>query len=163
MRIDNDVRSTPIQPFDPAGYDAVVFSDYNKGVVTYELVESMLQYNIPVFIDTKKTDLSRFEGCYVKINELERKYATTLPSSNWLITTRGRDGAEYNGVRYPAPDVGDVTDVCGAGDTFLAALVYKYLCIRDINHAINFATRAATVTVKHHGVYAPSLKEIEST
>jgi len=50
--------------------------------------------------------------------------------------------------------------VCGAGDTFLAALVYQFLTTNQIPEALLFANRAAAVTVKHMGVYAPTLKEI---
>jgi ribokinase len=54
----------------------------------------------------------------------------------------------------------DIIDVTGAGDTFLAALVYKHLETKDIATAIKFANRASGVTVKHVGVYAPRLEEI---
>ena len=50
--------------------------------------------------------------------------------------------------------------MCGAGDTFLAALVYKYLEEQSIDEAIKFAMNAAAVTVQHIGVYAPTLEEI---
>jgi sugar/nucleoside kinase (ribokinase family) len=51
--------------------------------------------------------------------------------------------------------------VCGAGDTFLAALVYQYLNSgKSIESAIEFAIKAAAVTVQHMGVYAPTLEEI---
>ena len=54
----------------------------------------------------------------------------------------------------------DVTDVCGAGDTFLAALVFQYLTTNNIDLAIPFANKAASITVQHMGVYAPNIKEI---
>ena len=56
-RIDEDTQSIPIVNVDPDGYDAVVISDYNKGVVSYELIEKLIESGIPVFVDTKKTDL----------------------------------------------------------------------------------------------------------
>ena len=136
----------------------IVISDYNKGCISYELVEEILQqFRGPVFIDTKKTDLARFEGAFVKINSLENSLAKTLPSQ--CIVTLGKQGCEYAGQIYPAPQV-EVADVCGAGDTFLTALVYQYLKTEQISEALLFANRAASVTVKHMGVYAPTLKEI---
>jgi sugar/nucleoside kinase (ribokinase family) len=54
-----------------------------------------------------------------------------------------------------------VTDVCGAGDTFLAALCYEYLKSNNMDLAIEFAIRASAVTVQHIGVYAPTLEEIK--
>jgi len=160
MRLDQDAANEPIvlNTTIPPIYDAVVISDYNKGCISYELVEQVLkQFSGPVFIDTKKTDLERFEGAFVKINSLEYSLAKTVPSN--LIVTLGKGGTTYAGITYPAVAV-EVADVCGAGDTFLAALVYEYLNTGDIPTAIAFANRAAAVTVKHMGVYAPKLKEI---
>jgi D-beta-D-heptose 7-phosphate kinase/D-beta-D-heptose 1-phosphate adenosyltransferase len=160
MRLDQDAKGGPIELATsiPSIYDAVVISDYNKGCISYGLVEEILQqFRGPVFIDTKKTDLARFEGAFVKINSLENSLAKTLTSK--LIVTLGKQGCEYAGQIYPAPQV-EVADVCGAGDTFLAALVYSYLETNSISEALVFANRAAAVTVKHIGVYAPTLKEI---
>ena len=164
MRIDKDVASDPIV-FDtaiPPIYDAIVVSDYNKGTVSYELIEELVQeVTVPIFVDTKKTDLARLNGCYIKINKLERSRATSLPDADKLIVTHGGDGAEWNGWVYAAEIAGDVTDVCGAGDTFLAALVYKFLQTNSMPEAIKFANQAAAVTVQHVGVYAPRLDEIQ--
>ena len=163
VRIDRDITSDPIR-FEteiPPVYDAIVISDYNKGTVDYELVINLIKtVTIPVYIDTKKTDLAQFNGCYIKINKAEHKQATSLPKLDKLIVTHGGDGAVWNGWVFPAEIVGDVTDICGAGDTFLAALVYKHLETGDMATAIKFANRASSVTVKHVGVYAPRLEEI---
>jgi D-beta-D-heptose 7-phosphate kinase/D-beta-D-heptose 1-phosphate adenosyltransferase len=71
VRIDNDVTSDPIR-FEtaiPDVYDAIVISDYNKGTVDYELITSLVKtQTVPIFIDTKKTDLAALNGCYIKIN-----------------------------------------------------------------------------------------------
>jgi D-beta-D-heptose 7-phosphate kinase/D-beta-D-heptose 1-phosphate adenosyltransferase len=164
LRMDNDVVSDPIK-FDtdiPDIYDAVIISDYNKGTVSYELITQLRgEFGGPIFIDTKKTDLARCAGCYVKINALEKSRATSFPDPDHLIVTHGGDGAEWNGWVYPAEIAGDVTDVCGAGDTFLAALAYSFLQTKHMPDAIKFANRAAAVTVKHVGVYAPRLEEIK--
>jgi bifunctional ADP-heptose synthase (sugar kinase/adenylyltransferase) len=162
MRLDQDATSGPItlETAIPAIYDAVVISDYNKGCISYELVEEILrEFKGPVFVDTKKTNLERFEGAFVKINSLEYSLAKSFPSN--LIVTLGKNGTSYAGITYPAVPV-EVADVCGAGDTFLAALTYEYLNTNDIPAAIAFANRAAAVTVKHIGVYAPTLKEIHA-
>ena len=164
LRMDKDVASEPItfETAIPPGYDAIVISDYNKGTVTYELIEELVkEVNVPIFVDTKKTDLARLAGCYVKINALEKSRATSLPDSQHLIVTHGEDGAYWDGCIYPAEIVGDVTDVCGAGDTFLAALVYEFLKTRHMPDAVKFANKASAVTVQHIGVYAPSLEEIK--
>ena len=164
LRIDKDVLSDPVSIVSeiPPIYDAIVISDYNKGSVSYELVEELRNTFVGhIFVDTKKTDLARFNGCYVKINELERKSAVSLPDPEWVITTLGGNGAMWDGWVFPAEVAGDVTDVCGAGDTFLSALTYEYLNKGDIRSAIKFAIRASAITVTHSGVYAPRLEEIK--
>jgi D-beta-D-heptose 7-phosphate kinase/D-beta-D-heptose 1-phosphate adenosyltransferase len=164
LRVDRDVESDPItfETAIPSGYDAIVISDYNKGTVTYELIEELVrEVTVPIFVDTKKTELARLAGCYVKINALEKSRATSLPDTEHLIVTHGSDGAEWNGWVFPAEIAGDVTDVCGAGDTFLAALVYKFLETSHMPDAVKFANKASAITVQHIGVYAPGLDEIK--
>jgi D-beta-D-heptose 7-phosphate kinase/D-beta-D-heptose 1-phosphate adenosyltransferase len=164
LRVDRDVEGNPItfETAIPPVYDAVVISDYNKGTVTYELIEELAQeVAVPIFVDTKKTDLARLSGCYVKINALEKSRATSLPKIDHLIVTQGHHGATWNGWIFPAEIAGDVVDVCGAGDTFLAALAYKFLETNHMPDAIKFANKASAVTVQHVGVYAPRLEQIK--
>jgi D-beta-D-heptose 7-phosphate kinase/D-beta-D-heptose 1-phosphate adenosyltransferase len=163
VRIDSDVISDPIT-FDtaiPDIYDAVVISDYNKGTVSYELMEEVIAtVKCPVFIDTKKTDLARLEGAWVKINELE--YGKIKSGCSGLIVTKGSRGAQTvcHSIDISAPQV-EVVDVTGAGDTFLSALAYQYVNTGSIEQAIKFAVAASAVTVQRLGVYAPTLQEIE--
>lgn len=161
VRIDNDIASDPIE-FEtaiPKVYDAIVISDYNKGTVSYEIIEEAIATGIPVFVDTKKTDLDRMQGAWVKINELE--YSKIKSECTGLIVTLGRNGAilPHHDLEFAAPSV-EVADVTGAGDTFLAALVTAYLTHKDVEKAIPYAIRAASVTVQHFGVYAPKPEEI---
>ena len=164
LRLDKDAISEPVtfETAIPPIYDAIVISDYNKGTVSYELIEELAkEVDVPIFVDTKKTDLARLSGCYVKINALEKSRATSLPKIDHLIVTQGHHGATWNGWGYPAELVGDVTDVCGAGDTFLAALAYQFLVTNSMPDAVKFANKAAAITVQHIGVYAPRLEQIK--
>jgi len=147
-------------------YDAVVISDYNKGFLSYELIGHIINsVTCPVFIDTKKTRLADISPpfaaphVYIKINELEFKNAKTF--SDNVIVTLGDRGAQYKSKIYPTNKV-EVADVCGAGDTFLAALAYQYLLTKNIKHAIIFANTAASITVQHRGNYAPTYDEIKN-
>jgi D-beta-D-heptose 7-phosphate kinase/D-beta-D-heptose 1-phosphate adenosyltransferase len=163
IRIDDDVTAIPVvlDTLVPDIYDAVVISDYNKGTVTYELMEEVIAtVKCPVFIDTKKTDLVRLQGAWVKINELE--YSKITSECSGLIVTRGANGASvmHHDIECPAPRV-EVADVTGAGDTFLSALAYCYLNTGSIEQAVKFAVTASAVTVQHLGVYAPTLQELE--
>jgi bifunctional ADP-heptose synthase (sugar kinase/adenylyltransferase) len=160
LRIDQDLSSRPVKlTTDLHIYDAIVISDYNKGSVTYELVENIINtYKGPIFVDTKKTDLYRFEGCFVKINQLEFELAKTYPTD--LIVTNGDKNVKYKNQRFDIPKI-EAFDVCGAGDTFLASLAYKYCETKNIDASIRFAIKAANVTIQHIGVYSPTLEEIE--
>ena len=163
LRVDEDIK---IQSWDnklpnTAEYDAVVISDYNKGFLSYEQIERILNDSTPlVFLDTKKKNLSRFNKAIVKVNESEYKSSTTICSN--LIVTYGGSHVTFHDEKYTVPKV-PVFDVCGAGDTFLAALVYD-CCTNNysIKEAISFAIKASAVTVQHLGVYSPSLKEVKN-
>ena len=162
VRIDNDIKSTPMtfETAIPNVYDAIVISDYNKGTISYELMEEIIAtVKCPVFIDTKKTDLERLQGAWVKINELE--YSKLKSECTGLIVTRGDKGATviHHDVECSAPKV-EVADVTGAGDTFLAAFAFQYINTTNLLQSIRFAIAASAVTVQHIGVYAPTLKEM---
>ena len=164
VRIDDEPKIEPWDGIvDTGGYDAVVVSDYNKGFLTYEHIQNLIHnFNGPVFIDTKKKNLEAFNGAYVKINEKEFE---AVESYAWdMIVTLGANGAmlrsEHANTNYATKKV-DVLDVCGAGDTFLAALAYQYLVTNSIDDAIKFANKASSITVQHVGNYAPTLKEIK--
>jgi D-beta-D-heptose 7-phosphate kinase/D-beta-D-heptose 1-phosphate adenosyltransferase len=141
-------------------YDAIIVSDYNKGFLSDDQIYSLIRNSeCPVFIDTKKQDLNMFNmpDTFVKVNELEYKNSTSTHDN--LIVTLGSKGAMYNNKMYPTKKV-EVMDVCGCGDTFLAALAVQYLFTKDIEKAIIFANIAAGITVQHRGNYAPSYDEI---
>ena len=167
LRVDSENDIVPWSgrtPFPIDTYDAVIISDYNKGFLTYEHIEGIIEksrhgVNFPVFIDTKKTDVERFQGAWVKINELE--YSRLKSECSGLIVTLGERGAKvpHHEIHCPTKSV-EVMDVCGCGDTFLAALTAQYLLTKDIEKAIIFANVAAGITVQHRGNYAPSYDEI---
>jgi len=165
LRIDQDQISNPvtIDLTTLQEYNAIVVSDYNKGSVSYETIETIrANYTGPIFVDTKKTDLKRFEGCFIKINELEYSRVTSLPEGtpSGLIVTMGNKGVRYQEHEISTPQV-EAFDVCGAGDTFLAALAFNYLVTNSILNAIDFAVKAASITIQHIGVYSPTLAEIK--
>jgi D-beta-D-heptose 7-phosphate kinase/D-beta-D-heptose 1-phosphate adenosyltransferase len=169
LRVDDEPEIVPwsgrihLSPIEQ--YDAIVISDYNKGFLSYEHIETIIRsVKCPVFIDTKKQDLSRFgaPNVFVKINEHEYKNRYSIPQN--LIITLGGDGASLKMIgnedkTYPTKSV-EVMDVCGCGDTFMAALVAQYLFTNDIEKSRIFANIAAGITVQHRGNYAPSYDEI---
>jgi len=142
---------------------AVVISDYDKGFITHNnakaLVSNAIMKQIPVFVDSKKRDLSCFENCTIKINSHERERVETLPKQCELITTAGKHGAYWNDFVFPAVKT-EIFDVCGAGDVFLSGLVCSYLHKKSLAEAIIFANKCASISVSHAGTYAIQLEDL---
>ena len=110
-----------------------------------------------MFLDTKK-----FLGdwCknidFIKINSSEHeKNFEQLPKYpylyNKLIVTKGKQGCEYKNKMYSTKEV-PVRDVSGAGDTFIAGLVFSYIKCNNIDNAIDFAQDCTTIVVQKSGV-----------
>ena len=136
-------------------YDAIVISDYNKGFLTKEDINQISLEHDCVFLDTKKYLGSWCESIkYIKINEHEyennKKYITNNIKDK-IIITLGPKGSVYKDTIYPVPKV-EIKDVSGAGDSFIAGLVVKYIEKKDIIDAIKFANCCATQVVQKKGV-----------
>jgi bifunctional ADP-heptose synthase (sugar kinase/adenylyltransferase) len=163
---ENGINHVIHEIIDYKKYDAIVISDYDKGFLNYEdLYYITKSFSGPIYIDTKKTDLQKFKYVIFKINEHEYNKLTTYPEN--MIVTAGEKGVFW---KRPKPDEDlsfsvpkvEIHDVCGAGDTFLSALVFEHLRTNDMEKAIKFAMKAAAITVQKIGVYAPTLEEIEN-
>ena len=136
-------------------YDGIIISDYNKGLLNEQVIKKILSKakNKLVFVDSKKKDLSPYENCILKINQKEHESVTNFPSNSDLIVTLGEDGVVYHGERFSTKKV-EIFDVCGAGDTFLAALACAHLAGNDMKHSIKFANHCAGIVVQKFGTYA---------
>ena len=158
LRVDVEKDSKPLDYDLPQEYfDALVISDHDKGFITSSRIFDLAEkFDGPVFIDSKKRHLP-VEHAFIKINEEE--YSKLSYKSENLIVTKGSKGADYQGKNYPAVGV-SVFDVCGAGDTFLSALVYFYLLYGKIDKAIPYANKAAAIAVTHFGTYVLSKEDV---
>lgn len=136
-------------------YDAVIISDYNKGFLPESVIRDISKSHPLTFLDTKKilgpwaNDIS-----FIKINNFEynrTKFTLTETLNEKLIITTGPDGCKYKDTVYPVPQV-EIKDSSGAGDTFISALVYKYIETVDMRESILFANKCATDVVQKRGV-----------
>ncbi len=151
--------------------DGIIISDYNKGFLSEENIEYIateaLRQGIPTFLDTKKKlDSYAKSITVVKINEKEfRAQGDSHPlwgfAQNIVVTLGGRGCVWFNqGIDIVSEPV-KVYDVCGAGDTFLAAFAIKYVETGgDIPKAMEYGNKAARVAVSHHGIVAVKKEEI---
>ena len=161
LRVDNEEKIKPLLiPVITDSFDAVVISDYNKGYLTtekiFEIVESS---TCPVFIDSKKTVLPNKPNCFIKINDVEYEKLDDYNIEN-LIVTKGSEGCIYKQTLYPAEKV-NVYDVVGAGDTFLAALVYGYITTNNIDESLMMGNRAAAIAVQQPGTYILTEEDVQ--
>lgn len=145
------------QNFELDKYDAIVISDYCKGFLDEYAISSLCNIYPNVFIDTKKPIGRYLSLCkYLKINEKEYKDSKSFFDSNQdilskTIVTLGKEGCKLGNKIYPVEEVA-VKDQSGAGDTFIAGLVWKYVNTHDINKSIDFANDCATKVVSKRGV-----------
>ena len=134
---------------------------FNKGFVTpdtFKFLKDQLPHGMPVFVDSKKQDLTCFKDCIIKINESEAHKAIIDPTQE-VVVTLGASGARWKDSIYKTEKV-DVFDVCGAGDVFLASLVYGYLKHGDMSKAINIANKCASLSVTKMGTYVLTTEDI---
>jgi len=156
-----NITIKPMLPLTFGNFDAVVVSDYNKGFITpgsFRLLQEQLNPLVPIFVDSKKKDLRIFKNCIIKINESEVKRGTIDPTQE-VVVTLGGHGALWKNQIFKTEKV-DVYDVCGAGDVFLAGLVYGFLKHRDIPKAIVLANKCASLSVTKMGTYVLTKSDI---
>jgi bifunctional ADP-heptose synthase (sugar kinase/adenylyltransferase) len=159
LRVDeNDKCERYNGVYETVDYDAIIISDYCKGFLTEEDIESFSERaECPVFLDTKKQlGLWCKNIDFIKINHLEHlKNFERIPTypklEEKIIVTKGREGCEHKGKTYPTQEV-PVKDVSGAGDTFISGLVYEYVKSRNIKKSIKFAQECTTIVVQKTGV-----------
>lgn len=176
-RLDEDVISAKVnidyQNFD---YDLIIISDYNKGAI--ENCSKIIKNSKKVFVDPKK-DFRNYTGAFcIKPNKLEfEKFFGPVNEGNLIrlarendhelvIVTLGAEGCMYayrGDVRRIPVTVNEVSDVTGAGDCFMAALVYAVSKGYDIHQAIEMANKGAGVSVAHHGTYMLSKNDLITT
>jgi len=145
-------------------YDAVVVSDYNKGLVNGFTLEKLENFTKPVFVDSKNSNLSFWRyvpNAIIKINEKEYGKASGGEYLERLIVTRGNKGCSlFNNSDLTNPNTIithfntnaiENPDVVGAGDVFLAGLVVSYMRHKDLHFAIEFANMCASISVKQQG------------
>lgn len=165
LRTDYEKAIQPIKTeelYNLQDYDSIVISDYEKGSINSDVIKYLKNnFKGPIFVDSKKKDLSIFSGCIVKINQSEFEKAINIPPDLELIVTVGESGAIYKNNIYPTKKV-DVFDVSGAGDSFIAGLAVQYALKKDIECAIKFANICAANVVKKTGTAILDFEEVKN-
>lgn len=171
MRLDTEPEVKPLREAElrmaamHLEYDAVVISDYDKGYIDNNLIDILAPKNpgIKIFVDTKKKKLpTQYNNVVYKINkkEFELLDSDHIPKGESMIVTHGANGALWNKKQFPVP-ITRVFDVTGAGDTFLAALVFYYIQLPSMEESINFANRCAAIAVQNPGTYTLTMEDVD--
>jgi len=166
-------------------YDVILLSDYGKGVLTFELTQSLISIanknKKKLLVDPKGLDYSKYKGAYLLTpNKKEASEATNIIIKDnesltqsirilkdqidltvSLITLSEKGVAIFDNELRIHPTVArEVFDVTGAGDTILASLGFAISCNKDIDEAIKFANLASGVVVGKIGSATATLNEI---
>lgn len=167
-------------------YDAVVLSDYGKGVLSQDLCQGIIKLcnkeGVKVLVDPKGSDYSKYRGAYlltpnkkeaitatsidIKDKESLKKALLKLKQECDLaisLITLSEDGiATYDDEIKIFPTVAkEVFDVTGAGDTVIASIAFALSAGKSIEEAAAFANLAAGVVVGKIGSATVTLDEIE--
>lgn len=170
------------------GYDIVLMSDYQKGVLsesfTHEVIKIAAEHGKKVIVDVKSKNPAKYAGAYLlKPNRRELAYMTNMPvesrdevvaamkalkdaaSCEAVIATLSGDGMifldEKGDVYESNVEARQVCDVVGAGDT---AFSYIGLGIAEglrPQTVITLANAASSIKVTKFGTSVVTLEELE--
>lgn len=164
-------------------HDVVVLSDYNKGALTrvQAIINMAKQHGIPVLVDPKGTDYSRYSGAslltpnrsemqqavgsWADEAELEHKseqlrQELTLDA---LLITRSEQGMtlfDAAGRHHVDAQAQEVYDVSGAGDTVLATLASSRAAGLSWEEAMLWANKAGGIVVGKLGTSIVTAEEL---
>ena len=159
------------------GYDAVVLSDYAKGVLSdglcRRLIRQARERGVPVLVDPKGLDYGKYAGATtITPNECELAAASQTHEHEFellteaaarvrselglefLTLTRGEAGitlVDAHGARHAAAQTREVFDVSGAGDTVIATLAAAVAVGLEPHDAAVLANLAAGIIVAKTG------------
>jgi rfaE bifunctional protein kinase chain/domain len=168
--------------------DALVLSDYAKGVVSEGLARRVVELaeasGKPVVVDPKGRDYAKYRGAtvltpnvhdaeraanfpverYDDLIEVGRRLAEVLDGSQLLIT-RGAEGMSLlsrEGIVDIRAEAQAVYDVTGAGDTVVATLAVALGSGLGMEDAVRLANAAAGIVVSKVGTASVTLDELRT-
>jgi len=167
--------------------DAIILSDYAKGVLTPETIAGVLRVRgaLPLVVDPKHRDFARYRGATTvtpNLHELEVACGHTLDVEDSaaiasaaralmasaglesMVVTLGNHGmlvVPADGPEAAVPAMRhEVYDVTGAGDTAIAVLTLALAARAPLAQAAQLANAAAGVSVCQVGAVAVSAASI---
>ena len=168
--------------------DAVIISDYGKGVLSDLLIQNIIKEaknkSIPILCDPKGNDFKKYMGSttitpnkkeasiasginIVDKNSLHKagKKLIKICNLQFLIITLSEDGiALFNDDKMTilSTNAKDIFDVSGAGDTVISAITFGLLNNFNLIKSCKFANLAAEIVISKFGTSTASIEEINS-
>jgi len=167
--------------------EAIIFEDYDKGVVSRKLIRKIVAFahrkKIPVFVDPKHENFSSYKGVTLfKPNKKEtekglgvaistqeeiiaagKKIQKILAAENVLITlgAAGMMLFEKDGSISSVPTMArKVADVSGAGDTAIATFAATFISGANCREAALLANFASGIVCEKPGIVAIEKTEL---
>ncbi len=164
--------------------DVVVLSDYGKGGLTHvaDMIASAKAANVPVIIDPKGSDYSRYRGatlitpnmkefeavagsCASEAEFVERAHHLRAELElDYLLVTRSEKGMSLfcaNGEQINSPATAlEVYDVSGAGDTVISLMALATVSEFAEQEKLNLANAVAGIVVGKLGTAVATIDEV---
>jgi len=161
--------------------NAVIISDYDKGIISLSLCTRIIEYmnknNIYTFVDPKIKNYRKYINCFCFKPNLHEAMTISKSSDltnifNYifenikctnLILTDGGNGMYLNSPTniIKHNKIINLIDVTGAGDTVLCVLVYIYLKEKNMQLATNIANYIGGISVQVIGNYNIEIDDID--
>jgi len=169
-----------------ANHDLLLLSDYDKGTLSdvQALIKAANEHNVPVLVDPKGTDFSRYRGATLitpNLSEFEAvvghcKTEAEIVSKGQallkeldltaMLVTRSEQGMtllRHGHEEFHLPtQAREVYDVTGAGDTVIATLALAIAANADFTQASALANIAAGIVVGKLGTSTVSEAELNA-
>ena len=168
--------------------DAVIISDYNKGLITKNILKKIISFSKkhkkPIILDPKSTNFDKYEGVTIitpNIKELEEVVKKKLINDkeiidaskkliskfnfSHLLVTMGKLGMilvskKKNNVIKLNAETKEVFDVSGAGDTVVSFIAAGLARSLKIEEVVKIANMAAGIVVNKTGTSVAHLSEM---
>jgi D-beta-D-heptose 7-phosphate kinase/D-beta-D-heptose 1-phosphate adenosyltransferase len=168
--------------------DAVILSDYGKGLLTDEVLRTTIasakKQSIPVLVDPKGSDYHKYKGVTVitpnkkeaqiasKIDIVDSKSLTKaglellkMVQSKYVLITKGRDGmalfSKGSGKMLNIPAIPrEVFDITGAGDTVISTLSLAFASSIPLRESLMLSNYAASIAITKIGTAPVYLDEL---
>jgi rfaE bifunctional protein kinase chain/domain len=168
-------------------FEAIFISDYNKGVITKNLVKEVIKAakNIPIIVDPKPSNKDLYKNVsLVKPNlkeaiemtgieykdekdviKMGQKLVKDLNSN--IVLTCGSKGmyvfGKDNSQEHILAETKEVYDLSGAGDTSGAALILSIISGAGLKDASFIANKAAGIVVGKTGTSTTNIEELKQS